>query len=133
MTVKSRDKIFLESIYAFIETMQAEQQRSPTIREMMEAGFTTSSSVMRFYLDAMEARGMIRRDPGISRGIRIIKRDWWESLEHKEISTVRRPLENIPMETLRKWAEETDLDLRNVAKVQEEISIRDNFNAQVKP
>jgi len=131
MTVKSRDKIFLESIYAFIETMQEEQQGSPTIREMMEAGFTTSSSVMRFYLDAMEARGMIRRVPGKSRGIRIIPRDQWKSLEHKEISTVRRPLENIPMDTLREWAEETDLDPRTVAKVQEEIGIREGRHATI--
>lgn len=74
---KSKDTEFLISIYNYIEQYQQEHQRPPSSAEMIAAGFATSTSVIHYYYGIMERRGMIERDAGIARGVRLMPRESW--------------------------------------------------------
>lgn len=49
----------------------------PSNREMVEAGFASSTSVVRYYYGEMVDYNMIQVDFGIARGIRIMPRNKW--------------------------------------------------------
>lgn len=70
--VKSKSDDFMYKLYSFIAAMQAEKQRSPSLSELINAGFATSTSVIRHYLVILEQRGLIERDPYVARGIRVV-------------------------------------------------------------
>lgn len=55
----------------------------PSNREMVEAGFGSSTSVVRYYYDRMAELNMIQIDKGIARGIRILPRSQWKKREVK--------------------------------------------------
>lgn len=65
--LSERQKRMLEFIRRFI----AENQFPPTIREIGENVGISSTSVVKYNLDALERKSMIERNPDISRGIRL--------------------------------------------------------------
>lgn len=67
-----QDPKFLISIYRYMQSYLEKKQRYPTNREMVEAGFATSTSVIRYYYKKMGELGMLERDFGVSRGVRLL-------------------------------------------------------------
>lgn len=45
----------------------------PTIRDIVKGTGQSSTSTVSYHLDRMAAAGYIERDPGISRGIRLVE------------------------------------------------------------
>jgi repressor LexA len=66
--LSDRQKRILGFIREFIE----EHQFPPSIREIGENVGISSTSVVKYNLDALERKEMIERDPDISRGIRLV-------------------------------------------------------------
>jgi repressor LexA len=61
-------------ILAFIREFRAERGYSPTIREIGAAVGIDSTSLVSYYLDQMQERGVIRRDKNIARSIVIVNK-----------------------------------------------------------
>jgi SOS-response transcriptional repressor LexA len=59
-----------ERVMAYLGVYRKKHQRPPTVREIMAALELSSGSVT-YHLDMLEAEGVIRRDPGVARNIRI--------------------------------------------------------------
>jgi repressor LexA len=58
-------------ILSFLQAFIRENRFPPTIREIGEEVGISSTSVVKYNLDALETKGFIERDPEISRGIRL--------------------------------------------------------------
>jgi repressor LexA len=58
-------------ILEFLQQYQRENKYPPSIREIGEKTGITSTSVVNYYLDQLEKKGMIERDRKISRGVRL--------------------------------------------------------------
>lgn len=82
MTAQGRQREdMLRRIYEFLDDFDADRGFCPSHREIADACFISRSSVTR-YLDLLEARGLLEREPGTARGIRIVRdetmqRRWW--------------------------------------------------------
>ncbi|MGD2206859.1 MAG: transcriptional repressor LexA [Anaerolineae bacterium] len=61
-----------EKMVEFIREFIIEQQFPPTIREIGKRVGISSTSVVKYNLDALERKGYIERDREISRGIRLV-------------------------------------------------------------
>jgi len=61
-----------QNILGFIRKFIAENRFPPTIREIGEEVGISSTSVVKYNLDALEKKGFIERDGDISRGIRVV-------------------------------------------------------------
>ncbi len=59
-------------ILDFLREYQAENKYPPSIREIGEKTGISSTSVVNYYLDQLEREGLIERDRGISRGVRLV-------------------------------------------------------------
>ena len=66
-------------MYEYLERYHQDTQRFPSNREVMQAGFASSTSVVRYYYNKMICYGMLTVDHGIARGIRLIKREEWDA------------------------------------------------------
>ena len=60
-----------QKILDFLQDYQRENHYPPSIREIGEKTGISSTSVVNYYLDQLEKRGMIQRDRKISRGVRL--------------------------------------------------------------
>ena len=60
-----------QKILDFLQNYQRENHYPPSIREIGEKTGISSTSVVNYYLDQLEKRGMIQRDRKISRGVRL--------------------------------------------------------------
>ena len=60
-----------QRILDFLQDYQRENKYPPSIREIGEKTGITSTSVVNYYLDQLEKKGMIERDRKISRGVRL--------------------------------------------------------------
>jgi len=60
-----------QKILDFLSEYQRENHYPPSIREIGEKTGISSTSVVNYYLDQLEKRGMIQRDRKISRGVRL--------------------------------------------------------------
>jgi repressor LexA len=60
-------------IMGFLRDFIAEHRFPPTIREIGENVGISSTSVVKYNLDALERKELIERDPDISRGIRLVE------------------------------------------------------------
>ena len=60
-----------QKILDFLSEYQRENKYPPSIREIGEKTGISSTSVVNYYLDQLEKRGMIERDRKISRGVRL--------------------------------------------------------------
>ena len=58
-------------ILAFLQQYQRDNRYPPSIREIGEKTGITSTSVVNYYLDQLEKKGLIERDRKISRGVRL--------------------------------------------------------------
>ena len=58
-------------ILAFLQQYQYDNKYPPSIREIGEKTGITSTSVVNYYLDQLEKKGLIERDRKISRGVRL--------------------------------------------------------------
>jgi repressor LexA len=67
--LSKRQKKILDFIREFID----EHQFPPTIREIGETVGISSTSVVKYNLDALQRRGYIERDREISRGLRLVQ------------------------------------------------------------
>ncbi len=67
--LSERQQGILEFLREFIE----ENQFPPTIREIGKRVGISSTSVVKYNLEALERKGFIERDPEISRGIRLLE------------------------------------------------------------
>jgi repressor LexA len=81
--LSERQKKILEFIREFIE----ENRFPPSIREIGETVGISSTSVVKYNLDALERKGFIQRDAEISRGMRLV-----EDLMDRAADVVRVPL-----------------------------------------
>jgi repressor LexA len=61
-----------QKILAFVREFIREHRFPPTIREIGEMVGISSTSVVKYNLDALERKGLIERNADISRGIRLI-------------------------------------------------------------
>lgn len=68
-----RDLSTTRRLYCFIRQYMRTAQSAPTFREMAEACFISTGSVM-LHLDRLEMLGYIEREPNRSRGIRLTTR-----------------------------------------------------------
>jgi len=64
-----------QRILAFIESFIRERGYPPTVREIQKACSISSTSVVNYNLEVLKEHGYIRRDPEVSRGIEVKKRD----------------------------------------------------------
>ena len=62
---------FLLQIYRFMQKFEQENQVKPSIQDIVDHGFSPSTSVVRYYLDRMAENGMILQ-PKIKRGGKMI-------------------------------------------------------------
>jgi repressor LexA len=76
-----------QKILEFIREFIGENQFPPTIREIGKRVGITSTSVVKYNLDALEKKGFIQRDSDISRGIRL-----GESLVERLAEVIQVPL-----------------------------------------
>ncbi len=60
-----------QRILDFLQAYQHENKYPPSIREIGEKTGISSTSVVNYYLDQLEKRGLIERDRKISRGVRL--------------------------------------------------------------
>jgi repressor LexA len=60
-----------QRILDFLQVYQRENKYPPSIREIGEKTGITSTSVVNYYLDQLEKKGLIERDRKISRGVRL--------------------------------------------------------------
>ncbi|HUE97831.1 MAG TPA: transcriptional repressor LexA [Anaerolineales bacterium] len=60
-----------QRILEFLQEYQSENKYPPSIREIGEKTGISSTSVVNYYLDQLEKRGLIQRDRKISRGVRL--------------------------------------------------------------
>ncbi len=60
-----------QRILDFLQEYQRENRYPPSIREIGEKTGISSTSVVNYYLDQLEKRGLIQRDRKISRGVRL--------------------------------------------------------------
>jgi repressor LexA len=61
-------------VYDLIVSSLQRNGRPPTMREIGSALGITSTNGVRYFLEVLEERGYIERDPGLSRGIRLPRR-----------------------------------------------------------
>ncbi|PJF39887.1 MAG: winged helix-turn-helix transcriptional regulator [Chloroflexi bacterium] len=61
----------IEQVYFFIATYDKNYGRSPSMREIARGTFLSLGNVVR-YLDKLEMQGLISREPGIARSIRLL-------------------------------------------------------------
>jgi len=66
-------------VLAAIEQYLDEHGYPPTVRELSVLCGITSTSVVSYHLWRLVAAGAIERDPGVSRGIRVVKGNGHES------------------------------------------------------
>jgi repressor LexA len=81
--LSERQKKILEFIREFVD----ENRFPPSIREIGEQVGISSTSVVKYNLDALERKGFIQRDAEISRGLRLV-----EDLVNRAADVVRVPL-----------------------------------------
>ena len=62
-----------QRILDFLQTYQHENKYPPSIREIGLKTGITSTSVVNYYLDQLEKKGLIERDRKISRGVRLLQ------------------------------------------------------------
>ena len=60
-----------QKILDFLQAYQRENRYPPSIREIGEKTGISSTSVVNYYLDQLEKKGLIQRDRKISRGVRV--------------------------------------------------------------
>jgi len=60
-----------QRILEFLQVYQRQNKYPPSIREIGEKTGISSTSVVNYYLDQLEKRGLIERDRKISRGVRL--------------------------------------------------------------
>lgn len=60
-----------QKILDFLKSYQLENRYPPSIREIGEKTGISSTSVVNYYLDQLEKKGLIERDRKISRGVRL--------------------------------------------------------------
>lgn len=63
----------VDSVYAFICNYIETQGYPPSQREIAQGCFMSVGNVVR-YLDKLEARGFLYREPNIPRGIQLLKK-----------------------------------------------------------
>ncbi len=66
-----------ESIYKFIKAFLTDRGYPPSVREIGQAVGLRSSSTVHSYLDMLESRGLIRRDPAKPRTIDLLEEKPW--------------------------------------------------------
>jgi repressor LexA len=74
-----------QKILDFLQSYQRENRYPPSIREIGEKTGISSTSVVNYYLDQLEKKGLIQRDRKISRGVRL-------SSQNGSVDTLRVPI-----------------------------------------
>ena len=60
-----------KKVLTFIQRYMQQHGRPPTVREIGEGAEISSTSLVSYYLKRLEERGILTREPGVSRGIRL--------------------------------------------------------------
>jgi hypothetical protein len=66
------DPAYLIRLWKWLKEYFDRNQRHATNREVVQAGFASSTSVVRYYYNAMVEYQMLKLDHGIARGIRLL-------------------------------------------------------------
>ena len=64
-----------QAILRFVESYVAEKGYAPSLRDISQALDIPSISTVTYDLDALQAKGLIHRDPGVTRSLRLVKPD----------------------------------------------------------
>lgn len=72
--MKKVESVLLDQVHIFIDFFLAENQHTPTNREIGKHFGINSTSAVDRILSKLEGSGAIMRDPGKSRNIRLLKR-----------------------------------------------------------
>lgn len=78
-----------ERIYVFVRAYFAEYGYSPCMDEIAESVFMSRATVMR-YVDLLEARGYITREPGVPRSIAVVPGKKWKPRHNRRKTPVRK-------------------------------------------
>lgn len=70
------------AMHHFMSDYQQRNGFPPSITEMVDNGFARSTSNISYYLDKMQALGMIFRQKGKSRSIKLLPRKQWKRHEN---------------------------------------------------
>ena len=76
-----------KKLYSHMEAYFQANQRHATNRELVEAGFASSTSHLRYYYNQMADLGMMKLTPGVARGVFLLPRSEWESGDVSEPET----------------------------------------------
>lgn len=68
----------LVAMYDYMEAMFKKYQRYPTTREMVDAGYASSTSVVRYYYRKMAQYHMLIWQPTVARGTYLFPRKNWD-------------------------------------------------------
>ena len=68
-----------KKLYDHMEAYFQANQRHATNRELVDAGFASSTSHLRYYYNQMADLGMMTVSPGVARGVFLRPRSEWES------------------------------------------------------
>jgi len=63
------------AILKFNQRYQAKNGYPPSMREICQALDIPSTSTVTYHLDALQPKGLIHRDPGVTRSLRLFKSD----------------------------------------------------------
>lgn len=81
MSLSKRQQQILE----FMRDYWRQHQRAPTVREIQEGLHLSSTSVVNHHLEALDRKGFIVRDRGVSRGIKVVDADYLRLAEEVNI------------------------------------------------
>ncbi len=73
LSVRQATEAMMLGVWRFIAVFIDEHGYAPSLRQIAQACFTSHGNVVR-YLDLLEARGVIEREMGQARALRLLKR-----------------------------------------------------------
>ena len=78
-----------KAVYDFIQDyLDGHEGYPPSVREMAAGAYLAPSTVIR-HLDKLEAWGLIRREPGLPRSVRLTGKPWPSDAARKKETNVR--------------------------------------------
>ncbi len=78
-------------IYEFLQEYMAMNGYPPTVREIGKAVGIKSTSLVSYYLKSLDQKGLIDREPSVSRGIRLAEASEQEESQELDAGTVSIP------------------------------------------
>jgi len=75
MKTNKKTEVIINEVFNVIKNYMANNGYPPSLREIMKEINVNSTSTVKYYLDKLEEKGLIRRASNINRAIEIVKKD----------------------------------------------------------